>query len=246
MRTFRSRIIQFGEDLIEGRKKGGIFLYPFSLLWGLIAGSKNWLYDRGMLSVYRASRPVISIGNLVAGGTGKTPLTLLLAQTFSSKGVGILSRGASAQGELSDEPALLARRCSEAKIYLGKDRRSSTLKAMKDKCNLLILDDGFQHRKMGRDFDLVLLSTDDPFGRGAFLPRGYLRDSPLRLRQADAIFLNPIDTEEQLEEWKSRLALSIPLVGVRMETARAVGGELAGVSVGIFAALPVQADLKKQ
>jgi len=163
--------------------------------------------------------------------------------------VAILSRGSGVQGELADEPALLAQRCPRAKVYLGKNRKKSAQKAIDEGADCLILDDGFQHRKLFRDFDLLLLSTKDPFGRGSgdfdfsipihqqshpYLPRGYLRDSPKRLQEASAIFLNPITSEKELEEWKSYLDVSSPLIGVRLEVGKIVGGALSGLCVGLF------------
>ena len=201
MRTLRSKGIQFGQKLIENRGRGFFVLYPLSFLWGFVVLCKNWLYAKRFFSSRKMPRTVISVGNLVAGGTGKTPLTLLLAQVFASHRVAILSRGSGMQGELADEPALLARRCPGAQVYLGKDRRVSAGHAIREGADCLILDDGFQHRKLFRDFDLLLLSTRDPFGKGKgkfdfsipvgyqshpYLPRGYLRDSPKRLKETSA------------------------------------------------------------
>jgi tetraacyldisaccharide 4'-kinase len=124
------------------------------------------------------------VGNVVAGGTGKTPFVLFLAQHFSQKRVAILSRG---YGAFPDEPTLLSRRIPGLSIYVGADRVKLAKQAVADGADLLILDDGFQHRRLHRDFDLVLLDGEDPFGKGHYLPRGFLRDSPKRLAQADAV-----------------------------------------------------------
>ena len=159
MRTLQSKVIQFGQKLIENRGRGFFLLYPLSFLWGCVVFCKNQLYAKGIFSPRKMPRTVISVGNLVAGGTGKTPLALLLAQVFSPHRVAILSRGSGVQGELADEPALLARRCPGAQVCLGKDRRVSAGRAIEEGADCLILDDGFQHRKLFRDFDLVLLST---------------------------------------------------------------------------------------
>ncbi|HAB98620.1 MAG TPA: hypothetical protein DCE71_02210, partial [Parachlamydiales bacterium] len=94
-RTLRSKLIQFGQDLLEGRRRGLFWLYPFGFCWGSVVYWKNWLYDRAFFSPCKIPRLVVSIGNVVAGGTGKTPLTLLLANLFSHRRVAILSRGAS-------------------------------------------------------------------------------------------------------------------------------------------------------
>ncbi len=91
---------------------------------------------------------------------------------------------------MPDEPALLARRLPKANIYVGKDRIHLAKQAVADGAELIILDDGFQYRKLHRDFDLVLLDAADPYGKGHYLPWGFLRDSPKRLAQADAIFLS--------------------------------------------------------
>ena len=246
MRTLRARAISFATDWIEGRRKGAFFLYPFSLLWALFVHCKNWLYDHRFLRPKRVFRAVVSVGNIVAGGTGKTPLTLLLAQTFSKRRVAILSRGGGAQGSLADEPALLAKRCPGAEVYLGKDRRVSAERAIFDERELLILDDGFQHRKLARDFDLVLILTKDQSClTQEYLPRGYLRDSPSRLKGASAIFLNPIESSEELEAWRGKLPPNVPLIGVRLEVSRIVGGPLSKVPVGLFCGIARPESFKK-
>lgn len=89
---------------------------------------------------------------------------------------------------MPDEPALLARRLPRVSIYIGKDRAALAKKAVEEGAELLILDDGFQHRRLHRDFDLVLMDENDPYGKGHYLPWGFLRDSPKRLAQADAVF----------------------------------------------------------
>lgn len=156
---------------------------------------------------------VVSVGNIVAGGTGKTPLSLLLAQEFSHRKVAILSRGSSLQGSLADEPALLSQRCPAAKVYIGKNRRVSAEEAIQNGAELIILDDGLQHRKLFRDIELVILSAKEPFHNGRYLPCGYLRDSPKRLEEASAIFVSPIASQEALEEWKRKYFVGAPLIG---------------------------------
>ena len=180
----KSKFLLWGQRLIE---RGAWFLAPLSWLWGLVSFCRNTLYDRGWLSISRVERPVVSVGNLVAGGTGKTPLVHLIASRFAHRRVAILSRG---YGPIPDEPLLLRRRLSAVKVYIGKNRVELAKQAIEEGAQLLILDDGFQHRALHRDFDLVILSGADPFGKGHFLPRGFLRDSPRRLKDADAIFIS--------------------------------------------------------
>lgn len=179
-----SKFLLWGQGLIEN---GAWFLAPFSWIWGFVVFCKNSLYDRKWLPISRINRPVVSIGNLVAGGTGKTPLVHLLASRFSHRNVAILTRG---YGQLPDEALLLQRRLPNVKLYIGKNRVKMAKKAVKDGAQLLILDDGFQYRKLHRDFDFVILSSMDPFGKNHYLPWGFLRDSPKRLKTAHALFVS--------------------------------------------------------
>jgi tetraacyldisaccharide 4'-kinase len=183
----KNQLFLWGERLIE---KGAWFLAPFSWVWSLVSYFRNLFYDWQWFSIASLPCTVVSVGNIVAGGTGKTPFVLLLAQMFPSRKVAILSRG---YGAFADEAALLSRRLPQVKVYTGKDRISSGKKAILEGAELLILDDGFQYRKLSRDFNFVLLDGEDPFGKGHFLPWGYLRDSPKRLRSADAVFVNGKD-----------------------------------------------------
>lgn len=183
----RDWIFLWGQALIE---RGAWFFAPLSWLWGFCSFVKNLSYDLRWRSIRSLPRATVSVGNLVAGGTGKTPFVHLLAQNFSHRKVAILSRG---YGPFADEAELLARRLPQAKVYIGRDRLTLGKKAVAEGAELLILDDGFQYRKLFRDFDLVLLDGQDPFGKGHYLPWGYLRDSPRRLKQADAVFINGKD-----------------------------------------------------
>lgn len=180
----RSKCFRWGRPLIE---KGSWTLVPFSVCWQAASFLRNFLYDAQWLSSKRAPKTVVSIGNLVAGGTGKTPLVHLIASQFPHRQVAILSRG---YGEVPDEPLLLKRRLPHAKIYVGKNRGKLAEKAAQEGAELLLLDDGFQHRKLQRDFDLVVLRGDDLWGKGHFLPRGYLRESPKNLKRVDQIFIS--------------------------------------------------------
>jgi tetraacyldisaccharide 4'-kinase len=178
-----NQILFWGQKRIE---KGAWFFAPFSFLWGAISVLRNFLYDRKWLRITKVDCPVVSIGNIVAGGTGKTPLVILLASQFTDKRVAILSRGY----KTADEPLIFSRRLKHTKIYVGKDRAKLAKQACQEGAELILLDDGFQHRKLHRDFDCVILHGRDPYGRGHFLPWGFLRDHPSRLKQADAIFIN--------------------------------------------------------
>ena len=169
---------------------------------------------------------VISVGNLVVGGTGKTPLTLWLAHHLRTFGrnPAILSRGYKSKGasvarvpslgpsfqealEFGDEPTLMARKAAPVPVWVGKDRwRSGNLAIRRDRVDTLILDDGFQHLALERNLDLVLVDAHCPFGNGSLLPLGPLREPPEHLVRADAIVLTRAEDPEKTEATRSRIA----------------------------------------
>ncbi len=183
----RRKFLLWGQSLIE---HGAWFLAPISLVWASVVFCKNFLYRHGLLRAHRVDSCVVSIGNIVAGGTGKTPFVHLLATVFSHRKIAILSRG---YGEVPDEAILLQRRLPGAKVYIGKDRVALAQLAAKEGAEIIILDDGLQHRRLHRDIEVILLRGEDPFGKGHFLPWGFLRDTPKRLQEADAIFVSGQD-----------------------------------------------------
>jgi tetraacyldisaccharide 4'-kinase len=185
------RFLAWGERLIE---RGAWFLAPFSFLYAFGVWVRNLCYDKKWIRTIKVKPVVVSIGNIVAGGTGKTPFVHLLASAFSHKKVAILSRG---YGEIPDEAIWLARKLPKARVYIGKNRAEM---AQDIDADLIILDDGFQHRKLARDVEIVLE------GRKAvrYLPWGFLRDSPARLCKADEVFQSGIDYELKVEKIVSR------------------------------------------
>ncbi|HSX38418.1 MAG TPA: tetraacyldisaccharide 4'-kinase [Chlamydiales bacterium] len=180
-------LLSIGQKLIE---RGAWFFAPFSWVWAVVVFIKNKAYDAEWIQPIRVHCIVVSIGNIVAGGTGKTPFVKMLASRFSERKVAILSCGF---GPMPDEAMLLQRRLPNARIYIGKSRVLLAEQAVREGAELILLDDGFQHRKLHRDVDVVLLRKDDPFGKGHFLPWGFLRDSPKRLKNADALFIQGRD-----------------------------------------------------
>jgi tetraacyldisaccharide 4'-kinase len=173
-----------------------------SATYGSIVRARNALYDRGMFRARRLQGPVISVGNLSVGGSGKTPFVMLLGELLKSRGVSfdVLSRGygrktrgvllvdpSGLADEYGDEPLLIARRL-EIPVILGEDRfQAGRFAEEKFGPQLHLLDDGFQHRALARDFDIVLVTADD--GRDQLLPAGRLREPLLSLQRADAIVL---------------------------------------------------------
>lgn len=182
-----NKIFLLGRQLIE---RGAWFFAPVSWIWASVVFFRNQLYDRKWIRSIKVPCTVVSVGNIVAGGTGKTPFVQLIADAFKHRKIAILSRG---YGKIPDEAMLLQRRLPFAQIYVGKNRASLAEKAAQDGAELILLDDGFQHRRLDRDFDIVLVKEDDPLGKGHYLPWGFLRDSPKRLKEVDAVFSNGRD-----------------------------------------------------
>jgi len=172
------------------------------MIYGAAAQIRNHLYDRGMLRARRLSQPVISVGNLSVGGSGKTPFVVLLGDLLKSSNVqyDVLSRGYGRRtgrvlavdcngspDEFGDEPLLIARRLG-CPVIVGKDRyHAGVFAEHKFGSQLHILDDGFQHRSLARDFDIVMLASQDLGDR--LLPEGRLREPLRSLNRADALVL---------------------------------------------------------
>ena len=171
-------------------------------IFGVGVQLRNSLYDGGVLQSRRLTGPVVSVGNLSVGGSGKTPFVLLLGELLQAREVkfDILSRGygrktqgvmlvdpAGTSHDFGDEPLLMARRLG-VPVIVGEDRYAAGLFAEKNfGPQLHLLDDGFQHRSLARDFDIVLVTPEDT--RDGLLPGGRLREPPRSLSRADAIVL---------------------------------------------------------
>jgi tetraacyldisaccharide 4'-kinase len=177
-------------------------LNPLSAIYGGVVRARNALYDRGILRVRRLHGPVISVGNLSTGGSGKTPFVMLLGELLKARGVkfDVLSRGygresrgvrlvdpAGLPGEFGDEPLLIARKL-QVPVIVGEDRHAAgSFAESRFGPQLHLLDDGFQHRALGRDFDIVLVTPQDASDH--LLPSGRLREPLSSLRRADAVVL---------------------------------------------------------
>lgn len=175
---------------------------PLSTIYGGIVAARNALYDRGLLRARRLEGPVVSVGNLCAGGSGKTPFVLLLGELLKARGVkfDVLSRGygrrtkgvllvdpAGLSQEYGDEPLLIARKL-QMPVIVGEDRyEAGRFAESRFGPQVHLLDDGFQHRALARDFDIVLVTPQDAKDR--LLPGGRLREPLGSLRRADAIVL---------------------------------------------------------
>lgn len=168
--------------------------------YGVAVTLRNYAYDRGWLSVQHANVPVISLGNITTGGTGKTPLAAWLANWLVEQGYrpGILSRGyrslhaepGSLESAGNDEKRVLDRLCPGVPHLQQRDRVQSSKRLVDEfSCDVLLLDDGFQHRRLARDLDLVLIDALQPWGFRHLLPRGLLRESLAGLRRAGLVIV---------------------------------------------------------
>lgn len=165
-------------------------------------GLRNARLDRGS-GVERAEVPVVSVGNITVGGTGKTPMVEHVCRSFRERGlrVATLSRGYGATVGLNDEGLVLDANLPDVPHFQDPDRVSLARIAVEEsESQVLVLDDGFQHRRLARDLDIVLLDALDPFGLGHLLPRGLLREPIRSLRRAGIVVLSRADlvsTEER-------------------------------------------------
>lgn len=167
--------------------------------WGI--DIRNRRFDSGGAAAYRLPCPVISVGNLTTGGTGKTPLVIDLLGRLLRRGLrpAVVSRGyrSSADGP-ADEMQIVADRHESVIRVADADRVSAGWRACEAGANVIVLDDGFQHRRLVRDLDFVVVDATCPFGFGYLLPRGLLREPLTALRRADVVVLsraNQVDAE---------------------------------------------------
>jgi tetraacyldisaccharide 4'-kinase len=199
-----------------------------SAIFAAAVALRNALYDRGVFKVRKLARPVVSIGNISVGGSGKTPFVIALGELLQQRGIefDVLSRGYGRRSteiavvdpngtpeQFGDEPLLIARKL-RAPVIVGADRYQAGLLAEKRfSSKLHLLDDGFQHRRLHRDFDIVLLPAEDQ--RGSLLPTGRLREPLSALKRADAIVL-PDSSEKPLHAksvWRARRQVEIAADG---------------------------------
>jgi tetraacyldisaccharide 4'-kinase len=170
-----------------------------------VVASRNRSFDSGKSPIRRVAVPVVSVGNLSVGGTGKTPLVAWLAQWFLDRGVrvALVSRGyGAAVGEANDEARELALRLPHVPHLQNRDRHTAAQRAIeRHNAQLILLDDAYQHRRLHRDLDIVLLDGLDPFGGERLLPRGLLREPLANLSRAHVVVLTRADLlGEELRE----------------------------------------------
>jgi tetraacyldisaccharide 4'-kinase len=174
-------------------------LWPLSLVYSSIARAKAWCYARGIFRKRKLPGTVIGVGNLTVGGTGKTPMVLAIAERLAEEGkhTAILTRGYRGTADAgssgvpqSDEVALLRERLAgKVQLGVGADRYKSGMVLARHEIDWFVLDDGFQHLRLSRDADIVLVDATDPFGGGMVLPAGRLREPLSALRRANIVVI---------------------------------------------------------
>jgi tetraacyldisaccharide 4'-kinase len=233
-------------DLVSGQSHGPIaaglrgILTALELPYGAVIRGRNWRFDAGHVQPARVAAPVISVGNLTVGGTGKTPLVAWLAEWFTSRGLSatIISRGYKAAGGRPNDEALeLAARLPGVPHLQNPDRIAAAEQALQSNPRqVLILDDAFQHRRLARDLDIVLLDALEPFGYEHLLPRGLLREPVAGLARAHVVALSRSDavSAERCAEIAARVKGVAP---------QALWLELAHQPRGLISAAGQRADL---
>lgn len=174
-----------------------ISVFYFAAVW-----LRNRAFELKLKKIKRVSKPIICIGNITTGGTGKTPLVIWLCKHLVEKGLSpaVLTRGyKTSKGTITDEPALLAKGCDKARIVVNPKRYAGAQKAINEySCDVLVMDDGFQHRQLARDLDIVTIDATCPFGYGKLLPAGLLRESITELKRAHAAVITRYDQTDEL------------------------------------------------
>ncbi len=225
--ALRTRLQRGLVSMWQRRGPGAVLLLPLAALHALWRAFDAWRYRAGLARPQRLAVPVVVVGNLYVGGTGKTPLTVELIHGLRERGwhPGVVSRGYGAAdrrpravdphgtaAEYGDEPLLLAER-GGAPVVVGHDRVAAgrLLLNLHPRVDVVIADDGLQHRRLARDVEIALLHYRG-LGNGWLLPAGPLRDPPARLAEVDAVVFH-----DQLEAPRPTVRLHSPFYGMRTE-----------------------------
>lgn len=205
------------QEVLSGRSRPallGAVLRMLSMIYGPAMRARAALYRSGILSTKRLPCPVVSVGNITMGGTGKTPAAISIANLLRSMGrrPAVVSRGYGRRRERDllvvsdgarrflgpslggDEPVLIAERSPGVPVIVGADRfRAGMLAVERSHPDVIVLDDGFQHIRLKRDLNIALVDAQDPFGNGLLFPAGILREHPRELRRADVVVITRVD-----------------------------------------------------
>lgn len=226
----RNRVYQWLQRVWYQGGTGYWFLLPLSGIYWLIISVRGLMYGAGVLKKKRLEVPVIVVGNLTAGGTGKTPVSVWLAKEFTQRGFapGIVSRGyggskssspmrvdaASDPEVVGDEPVLLAKR-SACPVAVDRNRVRAAQMLAESGVDLIIADDGLQHLRLARDYEICVLDGNRWLGNHLLLPAGPLRETKSRLDSVDQILVNG-ELGEQGMTAKEQNAISFDLLAVEV------------------------------
>jgi tetraacyldisaccharide 4'-kinase len=224
-----------------------VLLWPLSVIYAGFVTARHYAYQQGILKSSQLGVPVIVVGNISVGGTGKTPLVIRLAQLLKDNDYrpGIVSRGygGNAQSwprsvtplsdpvEVGDEPVLLARRC-DCSVVVGPDRVAAARELLNNAdCNVIIADDGLQHYPLSRDIEIAVIDYNRGFANGACLPAGPLREPQKRLKQVSFVVEHGTDRGEHPMTLVGERAVNLmdasvtcSLTGFRTHSVHAVAG----------------------
>lgn len=207
-------------DIVSGR--AGLWSEPVrwllsaaSMGYGWAVSHRNRSFDSGKRPTIKLPVPVISVGNITTGGTGKTPLVIDLIERLKRRGrrPAVVARGyRSRRGETPDELKVVSRNVTDVNCFADPDRVRAARRAVADGADVIVMDDGFQHRRLGRDLNIVVIDATNPFGFDHVLPRGTLREPAAQLKRADLIVISRADMipTADLETLESRLCSYAP------------------------------------
>jgi tetraacyldisaccharide 4'-kinase len=216
-----------------------LLLWPASVIYGDLARLRARLYAQGTLKTKRLNTPVISVGNLTVGGTGKTPMVIFLAERFLAEGkrVAILTRGYKGAAGTSDEIELMKFRLQNRVMFgVGPDRYEQGRNLEERGVDLFLLDDGFQHLPLFRDVNILLMDASQPLGRESMLPAGSLREPVSAMDRADLLVITRLEaspatlaTIEKLQDYPVFSAVTRLLgfrrlgAGIQLVSAQEIG-----------------------
>jgi tetraacyldisaccharide 4'-kinase len=195
-----------------------LIMWPLSIIYSWVMRLRNYFYDSGFFKTYYFDVPIVSLGNVTVGGTGKTPILCELVSWAQDKGYrpAIVSRGYKSKvkdwarvpvdglaSEFGDEPTMMASRFKDVPVYIGANRVSVVQNLLKnEKVNIIFADDAFQHRRLGRNIDIVILDATDPLVNYRVLPLGRAREDLSGLSRADVVILSRVNLVSPNEKQK--------------------------------------------
>jgi tetraacyldisaccharide 4'-kinase len=235
-------------------KRARLLLIPFSLLYWLIVTVRNWFFEKGILKTAKVGMPVISVGNISSGGVGKTPIVEMLiamlkeiyplavvSRGYKRKTTGTIiasdGRGKFAQAEdAGDEPAQMARKYPGLIVVVDEQRLRGAKKAIELGAKLILLDDGFQHRYLYRDINMVIMTAREILTVDWLLPAGNRREPIDSLKRSDVIFVSRCSDSSEFEETFTIIKkFNKPVIGVqaKLKSFKRVSSDESSVALNI-------------